>query len=133
MRSFVFDGSKVRISVSIVLIMLMSSVLSPIKAQSEVDAGPTIDLATAGELLLLDSSSNTISGFSLGVLTKTGSLDDAKLIETKVFDYYGQPIQIKLVSLAHDDDNLYLGTEDGLLFNYHYHDGKGILNHWKLE
>jgi len=133
MRSFVFDGSKVRISVSIVLIMLMSSVLSPIKAQSEVDAGPTIDLATAGELLLLDSSSNTISGFSLGVLTKTGSLDDAKLIETKVFDYYGQPIQNKLVSLAHDDDNLYLGTEDGLLFNYHYHDGNGILNHWKLE
>ena len=56
MRSFVFDASKVRISVSIVLIMLMSSVLSPIKAQSEVDAGPTIDLATACPLYKSDAA-----------------------------------------------------------------------------
>jgi len=133
MTKFIVDAGKVRISVSIVLIMLISSVLSPIKAQSEVDVGPTIDLATAGELLLLDSDSNTISGFSLNVLAKTGNLDDAKLIETKVFDYYGQPIQNKLISLAHDDSNLYLGTSDGLLFDYYYHDGNTILNHWKLD
>ena len=111
---------KKKVSLAFVTILLLSSLLNV--ATSEVDLGA--ELATAGDLLLLDSEGEIIS-VDLQTLVETSDLEQATKSTSRL-----EKQDSLATGLAHDDTNLYVSFADGTLEAYDNVYASGSNSQW---
>jgi len=115
-------NSKVRTSIALAFLMVMSTLLNPAVAQSD-----DFEFSTRGDILFLNSENREIISVDHEALASSGDLDFATQSVTSLrLAHDATP-----VSLAHDQYNLLIGYDDGVVEIYAKQDGDSPFTHWK--
>ena len=116
------SNSKVRTSIILAFLMVMSTLLNPAVAQSD-----DFEFSTRGDILFLNSENREIISVDHEALASSGDLDFATQSVTSLrLAHDATP-----VSLAHDQYNLLIGYDDGVVEIYAKQDGDSPFTHWK--
>ncbi|HIO25193.1 MAG TPA: hypothetical protein EYN17_04660, partial [Candidatus Poseidoniales archaeon] len=106
-------------------VMLLSTLLS---ASSISAINETVEFSTDGDILLLDGASNAIISLSMDN-PQTENFDESDEIRDITFLRHRLPNK-EATSITHDNTDLYIGWNDGLVEHYAKQDGMPPFVHW---